>query len=279
MFFDISKNYGNQKLPYIFNKRGYIKVYIKNVKHYNYISSLIYQRTNMKRKTSVKDSFADSTKLHTQGYQIYKNTFDFSEEFLNEVFKQSIGCKTIFNYNSDKKEDYKRKMRDLSQKRKCVKSFVDETTDILSEIAPQLNPNTWVILKSLPGCQAQAAHTDYLPNDDLKKTTDETMPLLAIISLMDGTKIDVWPNSIRLITNAPMLEGFHSKNVNTPVQSIKSVQNGKKVEYLNKGDMLIFRGDLIHAGSAYDVENIRLHVYLDSPIVSHVTNRVNFITF
>jgi len=255
---------------------------------YNYINYIIFlvtfcfwklvskkEKVIMKRKASINQN----NELHTQGYQIYKNTFNFSEEFLNEIFEQSKGCKTIFNYNNNKKEDYKRKMRDLSQKRKCVKSFVDETMDMLSEIAPQLNPNTWVILKSLPGCQAQAAHTDYLPNDDLKRTTDETIPLLAIISLMNGTKIDVWPNSIRLITKGPMLEGFHPKNSHTPVQSIKTIQDNKKVEYLDKGDMLIFRGDLIHAGSAYDEENIRLHVYLDSPVVSHVANRVNFIAF
>jgi len=227
----------------------------------------------MKRKRS----FAND--LHIQGYQIYKKAFVHSDEFLNEIKTQSEGCKAIFNYNSNNNEDYKRKMRNLCKSRKIVSSFVENVTDKLKEIAPTLEPNEWVILKSLPGCQAQAAHTDYIPDDRFKKTTDETMPLLAIISLMNGTKIDVWPNSIHLITQAPLLEGFHYKKPNTPHQLIGGYNLTKKVEYLNKGDMLVFRGDLIHAGSAYDEENIRIHVYLDSPIVSHMHNRVNFVTF
>ena len=32
---------------------------------------------------------------------------------------------------------------------------------------------------------------------------------------------------------------------------------------LNCGDMLVFRGDLVHAGAAFDQLNVRLHAYLD----------------
>jgi hypothetical protein len=34
---------------------------------------------------------------------------------------------------------------------------------------------------------------------------------------------------------------------------------------LNKGDVLVFRGDLIHFGAEYDRLNIRIHSYIDSP--------------
>ena len=34
---------------------------------------------------------------------------------------------------------------------------------------------------------------------------------------------------------------------------------------LNAGDVLIFRGDLIHAGAEYGELNVRIHVYIDSP--------------
>ena len=33
---------------------------------------------------------------------------------------------------------------------------------------------------------------------------------------------------------------------------------------LNAGDVLVFRGDLIHAGAAYDARNVRIHCYIDS---------------
>ena len=32
------------------------------------------------------------------------------------------------------------------------------------------------------------------------------------------------------------------------------------------GDMVIFRGDLSHAGAAFYGDNLRLHVYIDSPV-------------
>lgn len=35
---------------------------------------------------------------------------------------------------------------------------------------------------------------------------------------------------------------------------------------LNAGDLVIFRGDLSHAGAAYDKDNLRIHVYIDSKL-------------
>lgn len=35
---------------------------------------------------------------------------------------------------------------------------------------------------------------------------------------------------------------------------------------LNAGDLVIFRGDLSHAGAAYDKNNLRIHVYIDSKL-------------
>ena len=35
---------------------------------------------------------------------------------------------------------------------------------------------------------------------------------------------------------------------------------------LDAGDLLVFRGDLSHAGAAYREDNLRLHVYIDSPL-------------
>ena len=43
-------------------------------------------------------------------------------------------------------------------------------------------------------------------------------------------------------------------------------KGGEKVLLtLNAGDIVIFRGDLIHSGAAYDTCNISLHLYIDSP--------------
>jgi ectoine hydroxylase-related dioxygenase (phytanoyl-CoA dioxygenase family) len=99
-----------------------------------------------------------------------------------------------------------------------------------------------VALLSKPGCKAQLAHTDYTPAT-LANATDETMPLACLVALENGTAFDVWPEAIRF-----------EKNVSYKHMQVK----------LNKGDVLVFRGDLVHGGAACgEVENVRIHAYLD----------------
>ncbi len=69
------------------------------------------------------------------------------------------------------------------------------------------------------------------------------MPLAGLIALTDDTGFDVWPCAIR----------FDSSRKYKPMQI-----------RLRAGDILLFRGDLVHAGAAVGlVENVRFHVYLD----------------
>ena len=66
--------------------------------------------------------------------------------------------------------------------------------------------------------------------------------LSMIVSLQDGTQLVVYPFD----------------------------KEGKMVELtLDAGDIVIFRGDLIHSGAAYDTCNISLHLYIDSPRAPH----------
>ena len=50
--------------------------------------------------------------------------------------------------------------------------------------------------------------------------------------------------------------------------------NGVAVEVqLEAGDILLFDGDVVHAGAAYAEKNTRLHVYLDLPgVAEHEAN-------
>ena len=41
---------------------------------------------------------------------------------------------------------------------------------------------------------------------------------------------------------------------------------------LDVGDLLIFRGDFIHAGSSYEEDNYHLHTFLDSEVVKRQPN-------
>lgn len=83
-----------------------------------------------------------------------------------------------------------------------------------------------VVIHSKKGCKRQQWHTDYDP-DQLKNLRRK--PLGVIVALQSKT--------------------FFS----TP----------DCVHVLEAGDILCFTGDVIHAGSAYDKENTRLHFYLD----------------
>ena len=42
--------------------------------------------------------------------------------------------------------------------------------------------------------------------------------------------------------------------------------------HLNRGDVLVFRGDVVHAGSWYEQENLRIHAYVDVEGASRRTN-------
>ena len=97
-------------------------------------------------------------------------------------------------------------------------------------------------------------HCDYTPNQDMLDSTDTTVPHLLSVALEDNTIMDVWPDSHRIVREGP------------PVKAIKTI---KAVHIcLNKGDALLYRGDLVHANKSSHV-----HVYLDSPLVKRFANR------
>lgn len=85
-----------------------------------------------------------------------------------------------------------------------------------------------VSLLSRPGCRQQEWHTDYDP--DAIQTLNHK-PLGVLLALQDDTF-------------------FNEHSV------------GRHV--LKQGDILIFDGDVVHAGAAYTKENVRIHAYIDS---------------
>ena len=122
--------------------------------------------------------------------------------------------------------------------------FKQVLTERLSGVLPRHKVSSMVALLSKLFCKAQLAHTDFSP-DTLSNVLldDDKMPLASLVVLMDGTVFDVWPGAIRFDKNRDF-KPMHLK--------------------LRAGDVLIFRGDLVHAGAAVGaVENVRFHAYLD----------------
>jgi hypothetical protein len=105
-----------------------------------------------------------------------------------------------------------------------------------------------VAIRSLPRKhhrkKHQPRHADSAERNSLRSERPEDVPLACIVALQNGTRLHVWP-----------------------------FDTGKEeVIVLDEGDMLLFRGDLGHAGAEYDEENWRLHVYIDSPVIERQTH-------
>jgi hypothetical protein len=166
------------------------------------------------------------------------------------ALKKQVDGKTggpIFN---GAKNDKKRIQSNLSRKPAVLDEFIDELETTIYDLLPADSPlsfSNWVILKSTPGCERQLPHMDYDP-ELIRHTPDyKDIPLLVLVSIMPNTYLDVWDAN-----------GNHER------------------VSMDAGDILIFRADTVHAGSAYQCENIRIHVYLDSPLIQRIPNRVWF---
>ena len=74
---------------------------------------------------------------------------------------------------------------------------------------------------------------------------DRNVPLSVLLATEPGAKLWVCPNGCD--GEAQLLE-------------------------LAVGDMLVFRGDLVHFGAGYDVQHFRIHAYIDPP--AHIYARL-----
>ena len=128
-----------------------------------------------------------------------------------------------------------------------TKKFLAQLQVKLCELIPRRNPNDLVVLQSLPGCAPQQPHRDYDPYLHEQVNDDGVLggfPLGCLVALEDGTRFNVWPTTI------------------LPYPPDAGVVKCT-VQVLDKGDILVFRGDLIHSGASFDVKNTRVHAFLD----------------
>ena len=207
-----------------------------------------------KRKRSYNNVGED---LHRDGYVVHRKVIDVTESMQEKFLSFArMKSKTIFNHNK------RRRRNDYKRKQAKIKSDAEAIRDIqlfLKDTYPLHTSDECVVLHSYPGCQEQSAHCDYVPDKHLATTDDENFPLAALFCLMPGTTINLWPGSHRLT--------YTREDILSTIDEIPKV-NVK----LEPGDVLIFRGDLVHGGAAYDEENVRLHTFLDSRYVPRDAN-------
>jgi hypothetical protein len=189
----------------------------------------------------------NQTNIYTRGYHVFKNKIPIHPTVLTALKKQ-VDSKMggpIFN---GAKNDKRRIQSNLSRNPTVLHEFIDDLETTIYELLLAESPlsfSNWVILKSTPGCERQLPHTDYDP--ELIRRTPAHIPLLVLVSIMPDTYLDLWD-----------INGKHER------------------VSMDAGDILIFRADTVHAGSAYQRENVRIHVYLDSPVIQRIHNRVWF---
>ncbi|KAJ0396262.1 hypothetical protein P43SY_003849 [Pythium insidiosum] len=106
-------------------------------------------------------------------------------------------------------------------------------------IYPNHSATKWDLMKSLPNGQRQAFNVDFRPQMDNQVADYTLMPVGLLLALESDTSIHIYGWN-RLLCD----------------------EEDEDTITLEAGDMLLFRGDMIHAGASYDKKNVRVHAYL-----------------
>ena len=193
------------------------------------------------------------TSLATDGYEIHRGYSNIDTNILEYMKEYAKKAEPIFNDNTtNRRNDRLRRQISLPTQQTWLKQIRQK----LQDTYPEHQIIDAVLLQSLPGCRRQAAHCDYVPSPELlnTNTNTNTKPLLFILALENDTYLDVWAGS-----------HLRKSARSNPILPTRLT--------LNTGDAIIFRPDLVHAGSAYEKSNIRVHFYIDHPSVPRDPNR------
>jgi hypothetical protein len=189
--------------------------------------------------------------LNKKGYIIIKNKYN-SMEKLKEIFeiikKQSNNATYIFN---NKINDKKRKQCRLNIKTKIIKEYVETIKKSINDNLDLKDTKykKWIILKSLDNCKSQIPHLDYIPTDNFINMIKNNNSSYFFINAIEKTQI---------YTYGKYLDNKHKK---------------RKI-IIQPNSILLMRSDLIHAGSDFDKENIRLHCYIETPYIPMKYNKI-----
>lgn len=179
-------------------------------------------------------------------YRVLKGAVEITEKAEKSLLTRAKQAKSIFNYNEDAPTDRRRlQVSFLPFERLGMLDFTCAVENalvdagIINGIGGVHSLTDWVVLVSRKGCQRQHMHTDFALSD-MEGVDPDALPLGIIIGLMPQTKLDLKQGTV----------------------------------VFGRGDILVFRGDTLHAGSAYpDRDNIRVHCYIDSKHVKRGYNK------
>jgi hypothetical protein len=210
---------------------------------------MVYTRAQL-RRSPLKGSHIhidrhEKYEENDSGYIHLRSVVHASKE--EKSYIRSVAVSPIFN-NSGRKNDRLRRQGLL--KKDMIPNILEQTQNIIDTLYPSLFLSDSVVLVSLPGCAEQKPHTDYDANS-LNGISSSVIPRGVLVALEENTTLEVWP-------------GSHDTNK-------RGIQ--KRTIRLDSGDVIIFRGDVVHAGSAYKSENTRIHIFADHPSFTRSANR------
>jgi len=192
--------------------------------------------------------------LHSDGWQVLKNAVCVSPQARRALRLQLRGAHAIFNYNEQSEaNDHLRTQARLRPKKNAdIAAFCSSVSGAVPFLGRRAC-REWVVIRSEAGCQRQHRHRDFDPAA-VCGLADDDIPLAVIVGLDSDAKLVVWPTCIRGKTPAADDPGT--------------------IITFGTGDVVVFRGDLVHAGAAYPEKcNVRVHSYVDAPGVKRKNDR------
>ena len=202
-----------------------------------------------------------ATSMYQLGYAVLRKLVDVRPALVSKVRARSRHAGCIFNNNDTlQSNDRLRSQTPINITKQQVPGL-ERIYHLLG--IPEDSQCTWVVLCSMPGCQKQGAHADYSVIHPDWHPNDPRVSHGCLLAVEDGTMFDVWPGA-----------HLKRKGLITKDEAVLPAIP-RTTLHLNKGDAVAFRADCVHAGSAYEKENVRLHCYLDIPTMIHPIGRVS----
>ena len=186
------------------------------------------------------------------GYHIMRKAIRVNHADIRQLRRCFLQPDTSHIFNNSGDNDEKR--RQTTSLDRDQSNLVTKIENLVTLEFPGYHTTDVVGLFSLAGCKEQQPHADYNPHT----FAENPAPMGLLLCVEKHASLIVYPGSHLFIRN---------KTAHIP-PTVRRV-----VIALNQGDVLFFRGDLVHAGAAYETSsNLRMHAFIDHSTVERGYN-------
>lgn len=199
-----------------------------------------------------------NSELHIHGFQVFSLHDQYGPNFVSDVLfelkKAEVTSRAQDTFGAPKDTNPRRQLNDIKRITQDNPNLLPNTFKLVImlekvfEESGLTNSLRSVIMWRLIGAEyplkRQMDHSDHKLHG-FKIYEDEAVPLVILFALSNNCTIDVSP-----FTHCGNFKKYAHNRVRVPIK---------------QGDFVVFRGDLVHAGSPYDEESWRLHCDIHSP--------------